>query len=531
MFVIYDGRESFYQWDLNRKLIVDDERIKEVHFCNKTDDCSLVCEVYEEDNLRLVNVPNILLQNDWRIYTYAYTDEFTIYRQCFEVERRSKPSDYVYTETEVKDYERVIKQIAEFEDSITKRVEAVEEIANNAVTLSEVIDVSNQQAEITVTNNNKVVANAINGYVIGDLICIDDISPLNNEMIVKATTKNLFVPNNLSATGTTTDSLTYIRNSDNTITLNGKSKYNSGVSVTFIVAKRIDLEEGIYTVSGKVGDTMTIYFVIKNSIKGTSKYYSTTNNKSITFKLEKGEYIDYMQLGYRCGLEFNNFNMIIQIEKGSVATTLTGAVNTDDIKVKQYGKNLLPYPYYTSNGKKQHGITITYLPNQGIIISGTPTFTSGVRDIVLAKNLALPTGEYTISGLVEKGSDATYKLYLRITKADGSLVFVNNLTGGSTFTISDGDLVEVDIRVGYEFTGSMKRLFPQIELGKNATKYEPYIFDEYIPKDGKITIEAYQPNSTLMVRNGAVMEVSYNKDTNKVIESLIQAIISMGGNI
>ena len=42
MFKIYDGRSEFYQWDLNRKLIISDPTIDEVHFCNKTDNCSLV---------------------------------------------------------------------------------------------------------------------------------------------------------------------------------------------------------------------------------------------------------------------------------------------------------------------------------------------------------------------------------------------------------------------------------------------------------------------------------------------------------
>ena len=115
MFTIYDGRSEFYQWDINRKLIVNNADIKEVHFCNKTDDCSLVCEVYEEEEKRVVNVPNILLQMDWRITAYAYVDEFTLYSKCFNVVKRSKPADYVYTETEVKsfealaEYQKVIK--------------------------------------------------------------------------------------------------------------------------------------------------------------------------------------------------------------------------------------------------------------------------------------------------------------------------------------------------------------------------------------------------------------------------------------
>ncbi len=109
MFRILDGREHFYQWDSNCKLIVDDSSINEVHFCNRTEECSLVCEVFEENGVRLVNVPNILLQDNWKIRVYAFyingEEKYTKVEEHFEVLSRTKPADYVYTETEVKDWE------------------------------------------------------------------------------------------------------------------------------------------------------------------------------------------------------------------------------------------------------------------------------------------------------------------------------------------------------------------------------------------------------------------------------------------
>jgi hypothetical protein len=117
MFSIYDGREHFYQWDLDRKLIVYDETIKEVHFCNRTDECSLVCEVYTEGKLRLVDVPNILLQDNWRINVYGYDENYTKHSERFDVKSRSKPADYVYTETEVKSYDALAKRVEEIENN------------------------------------------------------------------------------------------------------------------------------------------------------------------------------------------------------------------------------------------------------------------------------------------------------------------------------------------------------------------------------------------------------------------------------
>ena len=100
MFKILDGRTHFFQWDFNQKLIVEDSTINEVHYCNRTDDCSLVVEVKEENGLRVADVPNILLQDYWKIRVYAFCTNHTKVEETFDVVKRSKPADYAYTEEE-----------------------------------------------------------------------------------------------------------------------------------------------------------------------------------------------------------------------------------------------------------------------------------------------------------------------------------------------------------------------------------------------------------------------------------------------
>jgi 3-dehydroquinate dehydratase len=123
LFQIYDGRSQFYQWDIDRKLIVEDAEITQVHFCNRTGDCSLVCETYVEDGLTLVNVPNILLQTDWRINVYAYDRNYTKFSKQFDVVRRSKPESYVYTETEILNYQDLLDKMTAIENDIGEVVE------------------------------------------------------------------------------------------------------------------------------------------------------------------------------------------------------------------------------------------------------------------------------------------------------------------------------------------------------------------------------------------------------------------------
>ena len=111
MFRIYDGRDHFWQWDLNQKLIVEDPTINEVHFNNRADKDSLPVEVYEENGLRLANVPNILLQEDLKIKVYGYSVDHTKHEAWFYVTTKSKPADYVYTETEVINYNSLLDKI------------------------------------------------------------------------------------------------------------------------------------------------------------------------------------------------------------------------------------------------------------------------------------------------------------------------------------------------------------------------------------------------------------------------------------
>ena len=105
MFKIADGREHFYQWDLDRQVIVEDRSITEVHFCNRTDECSLVVEVIDG----LANVPNILLQNSFDIRVFGYDGKATLYDEKFKVKPRTQPSDYVYTETAIKSISEILE--------------------------------------------------------------------------------------------------------------------------------------------------------------------------------------------------------------------------------------------------------------------------------------------------------------------------------------------------------------------------------------------------------------------------------------
>lgn len=107
MFEIYDGRLSFYQWDSGEKIRLTETPIGDcqVHFQNTSSDVCLTVAPKEVSGELLADVPNILLQSPETITVWCYVsdgdEKHTIRREDFEVTPRQKPSDYVYSETEV----------------------------------------------------------------------------------------------------------------------------------------------------------------------------------------------------------------------------------------------------------------------------------------------------------------------------------------------------------------------------------------------------------------------------------------------
>lgn len=119
---LYDGREKFYQYDTNQKLICEDCAVgEEIHFSNSAHSDAAICLTYDLDGAVVVNVPNLYLLSavDLNVYSMRTEDDgrCTISRHVFGVVPRKKPSDYVYEETEVKSYAELDRRIKKLEEN------------------------------------------------------------------------------------------------------------------------------------------------------------------------------------------------------------------------------------------------------------------------------------------------------------------------------------------------------------------------------------------------------------------------------
>lgn len=140
IFKIYDGRTNFWQWDTGQKLIVLDDSVTEVHFSNRNMEHSKKKTVYKDkDGLRVVNVPDMLLQLPKNLIAYAYAKDEngagrTVKSVKFAVIQRPIPADYVCGQDDVIDditirlelLEALMKDVATGKQQLLKFTDIVE---------------------------------------------------------------------------------------------------------------------------------------------------------------------------------------------------------------------------------------------------------------------------------------------------------------------------------------------------------------------------------------------------------------------
>ena len=99
MLELNDGRSELWQWDTGRTLTVDTD-CSQVHFSNKVFGRSI--DVNVADGVAII--PDVLLQtdNDLNVWAFSGTAEngYTKISKTFNVNRRNKPADYVFTPVE-----------------------------------------------------------------------------------------------------------------------------------------------------------------------------------------------------------------------------------------------------------------------------------------------------------------------------------------------------------------------------------------------------------------------------------------------
>ena len=149
---------ELYQWDTGRivKVVPDEDvTVHEVHFSTKRMDYAYVLKTYTEDGVTYCAIPNIILQQSSRLLCYEVCEnrdgEETIAEAIFNITKRNRPEDYVYTEQEHFTVVSLENRLAKVEESahVHKNKDALDSITN------ENVETWNNNAEIAHIHENK----------------------------------------------------------------------------------------------------------------------------------------------------------------------------------------------------------------------------------------------------------------------------------------------------------------------------------------------------------------------------------------
>ena len=165
-----DGRGELYQWDTGRKVVIDDESIKRVHYQNRFYGRTVDVDV----SSGFAIIPDRLLQSCSPLVVFAWSgnpdDGYTKIEKTFEVNRRNMPSDYVFTPVDQKTLDDLQEQIGDLStlQTTTKDnlVAAINEVAL-AVVVKGTFYVTVTQGDDNSATADKTAAEVYAAYAAG----------------------------------------------------------------------------------------------------------------------------------------------------------------------------------------------------------------------------------------------------------------------------------------------------------------------------------------------------------------------------
>ena len=246
---------------------------------------------------------------------------------------------------------------------------------------------------------------------------------------------------------------------------------------------------------------------------------------------------------YRAEVDSKFANALKGFEKGemvrayvspiehSMGVRLVSDTITDfsGVTVKQYRKNLIDFFNFDTWEKG-----FTYLSASG---------TSYTKDCYVLNNLKSGTS-YTIScSFKDDKNISTYFYFAKLSKETHQIVsseyFTSQSVSKTTYTFVAEDSYYYMIYRGSSFIVTQEEIDKfatfQLEVGGSATEYEEYVepITHTVNADGTVDgVKSIYPTTTLCAdTDGVQINIEYNKDINKAIADLQQAIISLGGNV
>ena len=356
----------------------------------------------------------------------------------------------------------------------------------------------------------------------GNPIVLPDVSPAAHEIKTRIETENLIKYPYVETTKTE-NGITFTDYGDGRIRLEGKATADT----TFVLCNENPIINEI------PGGNYFIYPLpsgVNMEIKGANiatgaEFIATVTDGKFTMH-QKVKSI-YLKVNAGTTLSTTAYP---RIAHGSQRVELGGATVT-----KYEGINFLPKTKQPSQTIK--GIKFVVNEDGTIRAYGTTTesgvnfkFTDSWEDLIL------PPGIYMFSGCPGGGTTKTYSVKAAAKDQNGEVIVDAYETGKGLVVNAPNGISSVYYSLRVNGTGTqVDCLFrPMLYIGSNIPDYEPPAERESHTADDDGNVDSYIGNGkilTLVANTGVAITAEYNRDANKVIENIIQAIIALGGNL
>ena len=360
----------------------------------------------------------------------------------------------------------------------------------------------------TKTLCNLLFSNALRGSASGEAVRLTDVSPLEHTLTVKLKSKNL-LPFPYFHSSMLQAGITYTVNSDGTITANGTA---TGRSEFVLSANKSDWASGNYVLSGcpSGGSADTYSLQTKNGFSDTGS------------GLQKNDTAEFARISIiiKKGTTVSNLVFKPQLELGTTPTAYTPyTTDFSGVTLKRYGRNICNV-YDFDLGKDWNNLS-----NPSLAALNIPCIPNTVYSFSWSEQ-----AKGKIVWLIEKPNTTatTSNNSISVSAVTNRLITTGNNTRCLCLLAQDNNYAGL---ITYSF---ISELCIQIELGSKSD-YKAYTPPtEYTPSsDGTVTgVTGNSEDITLMTDTaGVIINAEYNKDLNKAISELRQAIINLGGSV
>lgn len=416
-----------------------------------------------------------------------------------------------FVDTIKADNDTTVAEIKADNDETRAEVEALTERAETAQTSAE-------QSAARMKND---YANSIKGKVNGEVVRVDDVSPIAHNLVVKSHGKNLFDISKFKVSENTNTAYPYITSiGEGYIDITVEDTYNGNGHIAFDLKLKNVCPQ---MVAGKT------YFISANSdawnkclyLKQLDYFWNFGNALTITEEMLECTLGLYGYATYRGQSAGTCRISNIQIELGDIATEYTPYIDPSTVTLTRCGKNLAFGGETPSSSSS--GITLTRTEGLStFVINGTA---EKAISMGATKPVLLQSGTYTVSVYGLNRISATFDRCYVLKHADKSVIVNEVMTNNpKSFTLTEPTEVAISFALAEKTSYSNKIIHLQMEHGNVATEYvECEKMATHTPStDGTCDVVSLSPTMTLLTdTEGVTVECEYNRDANKVFDDYV----------